>query len=540
MAASTVILLVLGSRLTFILDDWVYILYRRDLSADAFLLPANEHLVAGPVAIWKLLLAIFGIGSPLPFRVVSTAIFMLGNWFVFLWIRRRLGGWPALLATIPVVFLGVAYEDLLWFSSITFLGALTCGLGMLLALDRRDRTGDLLACALLVGALLFSSLWAPFALGAAVDIALRRSDRDWRGRAFIVVVPLALYVVWWLGWGQEAESALSLANVADTPRYVADAFTAAVAALLGLSGLSDRTTVPEWLDWARPIAVVLAVFGIWRAFRLKRIPRSLWVVATIGLAFWILGGFAVKDGRTPWESRYQLPGAVFGLLVAVELLRGVRLDRRLFPVAALVVAAAVTSNGRHLYRAYESYLRTTEIIRADLAAVEIARGTVEPSFIIEEAFGDTAFARVDAESYLSAVEDFGSPAFTYDELQNAPAAARQAADKVLINALGVTAEAADPAGSPSARRCQRLSDAAGTHSVALPRGGAVISVGSQPVGGVELARFAADGDFPIDLPLEIGPGESIELAIPPDTSSVPWMLRIQEGRAATVCARGGV
>ncbi|MGH3659602.1 MAG: hypothetical protein ACRDUA_23380, partial [Micromonosporaceae bacterium] len=40
-------------------------------------------------------------------------------------------------------------------------------------------------------------------------------------------------------------------------------------------------------------------------------------------------------------------------------------------VAALVVAAAVVGMVRYLRDAYESYLRTTKIIRADLAAVEI-------------------------------------------------------------------------------------------------------------------------------------------------------------------------
>ena len=40
---------------------------------------------------------------------------------------------------LPVLFLGAAFDDLLWFASITFLGAMACGLGMLVALDRRDR-----------------------------------------------------------------------------------------------------------------------------------------------------------------------------------------------------------------------------------------------------------------------------------------------------------------------------------------------------------------------------------------------------------------
>jgi hypothetical protein len=533
MAASTLLLLVLGSRLTFILDDWVYILYRRDLSADAFLSPANEHLVAGPVAVWKLILAGFGMSSPVPFRLVSTAIFMLGNWFLFVWIRRRLGGWPALLATVPVIFLGAAWEDLLWFSSISFLAGVTCGLGMLLALDRRDRSGDLGACAWLVGTLLFSSLWAPFALGAAVDIALRRRERDWRRRAYVVLVPLALFGLWWLGWGRDAESSVSLANIAATPRYIADAFTAALAALLGLAIPTDGTNLPVWL---RPLAVALAGLAIWRASRLGRIPRSLWVVFAAGMAFWILGGFAVNEGRSPWESRYQLPAGVFVLLVATELLRGARLDRRLLAVTAVVVAAAVVGNVRYLRDAYQSYLRTTQIIRADLAAVEIARNTVEPDFVIEEEFADTAYVNVDAGSYLSAADEDGSPAYTIDELQAAPLEARVAADKVLINALRPSLRPTSPAAAaPASLRCAKLASGPGAPSLTMPPGGVTIRARFRTSGSVELARFATENGYPIELPIEIAPVEAIAIRIPTDISSVPWRMRVDGIRGSTVC-----
>src|SRR5436190_11723683 len=108
MAASGLLLVVLGSRLSFFLDDWVFILYNRDFNLDTFLGPDNEHLVAGPVAVWKLMLATFGLGSALPYRVVSTAMLLLGAWFLFVWIKRRIGGWGALLMTLPILFLGAA------------------------------------------------------------------------------------------------------------------------------------------------------------------------------------------------------------------------------------------------------------------------------------------------------------------------------------------------------------------------------------------------------------------------------------------------
>jgi hypothetical protein len=531
MAVSAAILVVLGSKVTFVLDDWTYILYRRDFSADAFLMPANEHLVGGAVATWKLLLASVGISSTTPYRVVSTAVFLLGNWFLFIWIRRRLGAWPALFATVPVLFLGAAYEDLFWFASITFLGSLTCGLGMLVALDRRDRAGDLLALAWLIGTMLFSSLWIPFALGAAVDILLRRDERDWRRRVYIIIVPAVLWALWWLGWGHEAEGSISLHNIAATPIFVLDSFAAALAALFGLATpVSEGMPSPSGLDWGRPLAVALGGLALWRAYKIERIPRSLWVVLAIGLSFWILGGFAVKEGRVPWASRYQLPGATFVLLVAAELLRGVRLDRRLLAPALVVVLAAIASNGLFLHEAYKSYARSTEIVRADLTAMEIARETVDPSFFLEEEFADTGFAHIDAGSYFSAVDEFGSPAYTIKELQASSAEARFAADKVLLNALRVGVEQV-PRSAVHTGDCV---EAPASQPIPVPPGGAVVVAGDRAVTDIKMRRFADPGEVPVDFQTGVAPGKAVAIPVPTDLSAVPWKLQL-EGGAVTVC-----
>jgi hypothetical protein len=552
MAVAGILIVVLGSKLTFILDDWTYILYRRDFSADAFLMPANEHLVGGAVATWKLLLSGFGMGSVVPFRIVSTAMFLLGNWFLFVWIRRRLGPWPALIATIPVLFLGAAFEDLFWFASITFLGSLTCGLGMLVALDRRDRTGDLLACAWLLGTMLFSSVWVPFAAGAAIDIALRRDERDWRRRIYVIVVPAVLWALWWLGWGHEAESAISLHNIATTPLFVLDSFGAAIAALLGLATPVEGIASPAGLDWGRPLAVLLGGLAIWRVYRLERIPRSFWVVLAIGLSFWILGGFDLKPGRVPWASRYQLPGGVFVLLVATELLRGVKLDRRLLPPALVVVLAAVASNGLFMHEAYKSYLSSTELVRGNLTAMEIARDTVDPSFFLEEEFADTGFDHIDAGSYFAAVDEFGSPAYTIAELQASSEPARFAADKVLLNALRVAFEPASAGsipspdgGAPATANAAGIVDVPATGCItgpsgrdapllSLPPGGVTVRAGAQPVTDIQMRRFATGEQFPVDFQTAVGPDEALRLPIPPDLSTVPWKLRL-EGAPATVC-----
>ncbi len=551
MLASGLLLVVWGSNLSFFLDDWTYILYRRDFSADAFFIDANEHLVAGPVAVWKLLLSGFGLSSALPYRVVSTAMLLLGAWFLFVWIRARLGSWAALFATLPILFFGAAFEDLYWFASISFLGSMTCGMGMLVALDRRDRLGDAVACAWLVGSMLFSSLWFAFAIGAAVDVLLRRTDRDWRRRAYLVLVPIALYGLWWLGWGHEAESTISLRNIATTPLFVLDSFASAIGALLGLAAPVEGSPSPRGLDWGRPLAVGLGALAAWRMYKLERIPRSLWVVLAVLLAFWVLGGFAVKPGRVPWASRYQLPGAMMMLLVAVELLRGVKLDRRALLPALAVLAVSLAGNGLMLRQTYSSYLHTSQLIQADLAAVEIARDTVDPSFFLDEEFADTGFVYIDAGSYLSAVDEFGSPSYTIGELEASPEKARFAADKVLLNALRVGLEPVSPAlvagaatepAAPDSTGvavvpedgCLAVPGGASAPLLSLPPGGAIVVAGAEPVTDIKMRRFATGSLFPVDFQTGVPPGEATAIPIPPDLSTVPWKLQL-EGGAATVC-----
>lgn len=552
MLASGVMLVELGSRLSFLLDDWVFIIYRRGFNLDAFLQPDNEHLVAGPVAVWKLLLATFGMGSTVPFRVVSTAMFLLGAWLLFVWIRRRVGEWPAVFATVLVLFLGAAYDDFLWFASITFLGSMACGLGMLVALDRRDGVGDRLACGWLVGSLLFSSLWLAFAVGAVVDIALQRKVRPWRRRAHVVVVPLAIYAVWWLGWGHTAESAISLHNLATTSSFVLDSAASAIAALLGLAGPVEGATSPGGLDWGRPLAVALIGLATWRMYRLKHVRRSLWVVLAVMLTFWILGGLDLKPGRTAWASRYQYPSAALVLMFAAELVRGVKLDRRLLGPAVVVTGAAVLGNVAFLHESYKSYLATSQLERADLAAMEIARDTVEPGFVLDEKIADTGYVHIEAGPYLSARDAFGSPAYGLAELAASPAPARLAADKVLAAALRIrlgSLSGPPTTGGPSPRLLGSIGTPLGSQHdcllvrassaeppiVELPRAGVVLKGPPSGEVRIHLRRFASA--FPVDAG-RISSGAWVSLTVPKDRSTQPWQMKLVGSGMVTVCSSG--
>jgi hypothetical protein len=538
LGASGCLLLYFGSKLTFLLDDWEFLLYRRDFSADAILDPHGEHIVALPVLIYKGLLATMGMGSALPYRVVSTALFLLSAALLFVFLRRRVGDWPALAATAIVLFLGAAWEDLLWSFQMTYFGSAAAGLGALLALEREDRRGEIAACALIVVSILFSSLGLSFAIGAAVHVLLG-SER--RRRLYVFLVPLAVYALWWLGWGHDAESALSLDNVARTPLYVIDSLANGVGSATGLT--HSAIEVHDRLLWARPLTVVLVFLAAWRLYKRDRVPHWFWVVLATAGSFWILAGFNQMPGRDPGASRYQYLDVVFLFMLAGELLRpelerGLRIGTKALAAIGVVTALSLAANLEELHDAYEgTYHPISQLEKAGLGSLDIAEATVEPGFVLSEDVVDTGFVNVDAGAYFSARDEYGSPAYDEAEIAAAPDFARYAADKVLFGALQIGLEPL-PAEAVPATGCESVpSDGAASPLLSLPPDGVVVQAGEQPIERFELSRFST-GPAPV-LIAGLNPGEAGRLALPRDEASTPWKLRLLTAGPAKVCNLGG-
>ncbi len=137
------------------------------------------------------------------------------------------------------------------------------------------------------------------------------------------------------------------------------------------------------MDWGRILLVALVGLGAWRFRRLGGVPRTFWVALAIGASFWFLAAFnAIPEVREPTTNRYQYPGAVFLLLIAAELLRGVRPNRRALAVGSAVTALAVLSGLRFLHLGYENMRKPqSDLLRAQLAAIEIARDRLQPGLV---------------------------------------------------------------------------------------------------------------------------------------------------------------
>jgi hypothetical protein len=532
LVASVSLLIALSSGLTFFQDTWAFLIQRRPFDARAFFEPHNEHLVVIPVAIEKALVGIFGMGSALPEYIVLDVLLAITAVLVFVYVKRRLGPWPALLGTVVLLFLGPAWEVLLWPFEIALVGSAMAGVGMLLALEREDRRGDLTACALLAVSIGFSSLGLPFAIGALVDVLQQRRRRG-LGRLWVPGVGLVLYGVWYLAIGHEAKSEITLHNVLHSPVFVVEGLSASVGALTGLTALGGEPGGRPWLGLAALLAAALAI-----AWAIRRPPgpsSRFWPLAASAASFWLLAAFARPGAHEATAGRYLHIGAIFVLLGAADLLRGVRLGRPALLAGAAVAAFAVAFNLGELEDGRDFLREQAILTRSDTGALEIARPTAGPGFYLAPQWAGTpSLININAPEYFASVDEHGSPAYTPEELAEAPELGRVHADLTLAAALPITTAVRPHAKLPDAG-CQVLAAGSGgaVRMVRLSPGVTRIGLAPGPPATLSLRRFAV-GEYPVAIGAAPG-GSAAALSIPADRSSRPWFLRIEAKQAARVC-----
>jgi hypothetical protein len=528
MVVSGVLLLRWQGRLTFWRDEWDFLLHRRGWSLETFFDPFVEQLLAIPILIYRVLQTTFGMDSPRPFQVVAIALFLLSVAMVFVYMRRRVGEWLALAAILPILFLGPSWDDLLFPFQMALFGSVACGIGALLALDRRDRAGDIAAMLLLLAALFFFDLGICFVAAATVEIALGR-DR-WR-RAFVVVVPTALWLLWYAAWGHDADTFISFHNFANAPNYMLDGLAASLATWVGLgTEVYDESK----LDWGRPLLVVALGLAAWRLYQLRRPSPRLLATGVLLFGFWFLCALNTNPLAPATAGRYQYLGIVLMALLVAELARGVRVRPY---AAAILVLAGVTAaivNGSALRDAAIGLADTAQKERGGLAALELARDQVDPAFeLTPQNSGVDYLGILDAGSYFEAIDAHGSPAYTPAELASAPDNARLAGDMVSAAALGAGLERG---GAAEPGTCVVLRPGVAPAIVAVPPNGIVLRASSAAT-EVTLRRYASG--FPVALGRL--PARRPELLrIRADRSSQPWSAQLSGGGRATVChARPG-
>lgn len=514
LVASAALLFSYVSQLSFIGDEWQLMISRPDWGADTFLEPFNENLVVGIVVVYKTGLALFGMDSALPFYTVSILLFLLSAVLLFVYLERRIGAWGAAVGAVLVLFLGAAYEDLFWAFQMGFFGSVAAGLGALIALDREDRLGDRLACGLLLASLAFGSVGLAFLAAGLADLVLGRKPR--RQRAYITIVPLLAYAVWWLGWGQSAGDQIAFDSILRTPGYVFDAAAGGLVSLLGREPIDPDGNPPVI---AQVLLVVLIFCAGFRLFRQRELSRGLAVALALALSFWILIGLnRTIDDRFAISSRYQYPSAVFILIVAAELLRGIRIPRLAAAALAVVSAAAVVGGITKMDDQFPGWKTSSDEIQLNLSALELSRPVVAPDFAVPL----PPSTHSTAGAYFAAVDRFGSPVYDEAELLDLPEDERRYVDRKLAEALSI--ELKGRGGDLQAGACRTIGGSGSVQALA-PGRFTLTNPDAEPT-RARLSRFAEVASVGLG---QIPAGARRSLEIPADASRRRWRLVALDG-----------
>ncbi len=541
---------------SFVNDEWNYLVVFRGWNLELLLTPQNGHLILFPLMLYKALFGTVGASSHFPYQVTTVVLHLIVATIFFVLVRRRLPLAAAVGLTLLVVFFGAGWDTLMGAYEIPNLSGMAAGLGMLLALQRRTRGGDIAACILLVLCLGSFSVGIAFALGALISLLLG-GRTEWR-RLWVVLIPGLAYAAWFIWARKFGQGDITIESISSVFSGSADQVAAIAASITGLFRVPGSVGLPSVLelrsDWGYPLAVVLVALV---ALHVRRAPRSIyfWTLVAILLLYLALVAFGLSPARTPFASRYVYMGGIISLLLVAELGREIKWTTVTGLLAVVILGLSLMANASTLRAGARLFQAEGETNRATLGALEIARDKVDRGLLAEDAV-ETTHSHPDMFfpiwAYFSLAHDEGSPAFDLAEIEATGEQAREAADQELVRTLHIEVT---PKTSPQIDRngtgptplsetnghthvvkgCVALvpePGRTGTFQMELPLGG--FSYRTRPDAKVtfKLGRFA---DLLVnELPPVAGSGEVV---IPTDSAPKPWRAEVTAEAPVLACAR---
>jgi glycerol-3-phosphate acyltransferase PlsY len=495
--------------------------------------PFNGHLPFGGRFVYEAIFATFGAKYTV-FLLINIASLWACVGVTFELIRRRIGAIAALAPCIVLLFLGFAREQLLWPLDFNTAASLAAGLAAVLALERDDRRGEILACLLLTLSVAMIELGLSFAVGIAVWLLIRHRADALR-RAWIVLVPIALYAIWWIWARKFDQSETTAGNLHLLPETFLDGAAAVMGALTGTSPVQPGAYVSPLTWFGKALAVAAGVVLIVRLW-LGKLPRTIWVWLIVLGSYWSLLAVAARPAE---GGRYILVGAVLIVLIAADAVGrrisdGVAIALLLLALVALPANIAQLTEGRD----NDTLHHDPPVSQTEFAMLELAREHVAPDYFVT---GDPRVAEVDgglfigitADAYLDAAAHNGSFSYSLEEVREQDEDLRLIADAALVGALAVEIEPTSAPG-PGAK-CRSVAPTTGDDSASFDLGPGRILL--RPAGNDQtalwLARFA---DSPRSVGIDYLPPSWSQLVIPGDEAPDRWRLTVDG--PVTVCSTG--
>jgi hypothetical protein len=503
-------MLYLTRGLTFNLDEWIVVTERRGPGAPSLLAPHNEHLSVLIIGTFIALLKLGGLDAFVLFMVPLIALQLGLGVLLFVIAKARVGAGIAFAVVMLALLSGLAYENFLIPGQAGQMASIVAGVAAFAVLDRPpSRRDNRLICGLMIIALCSSGLGIPVLVGVGVELLLTPAGRD---RLWVVGVPFALYVLWYVGYGTNRAGYHDLALSA---LWAWTAMSHAAGALIG-----KRQVEP-----GQDLLIVLLLVLAYRTFRVTSQSRvRLAAIATVLLSFYGLTALSRHDVAPPSSSRYLTVGLVFLLLMLVEAARGWKI-RAWVPFVVLLIALWSFSKNEDKIAFREGrtlFLQRSEHVRASLGAVDLlGRARVDPKFEI----APLAAPFLEAGHWFDTLDDLrGDPGYSPSELLRAPADARAFADDTLVRAGGLRLGPAAQGRPPCAHAWRR-------DTGVVPAGGVRVEAPRARALTISARRFAEEWVVVGVLP--VAPGRAVELHPLADASPKPYVLRATG--AARVC-----
>ena len=126
---------------------------------------------------------------------------------------------------------------------------------------------------------------------------------------------------------------------------------------------------------------LLVIGVIWRVRSGSPPAREIWVPVVLALTFWVLLGMVTSTQRTPTESRYIYPSAVFLLLILLEFTRSIRLTPRVALIGVGACSSRWSPNVINLHEQARQIRAAAADERVELGALELLRDEVPAASI---------------------------------------------------------------------------------------------------------------------------------------------------------------
>jgi len=368
---SGAVLVTLNRPLWFFMDDWSFLRFPPQPTGlvDEYLHPHNDHWSTAPILLYQGLRTVFGMREHWPYAGLLVTAHLIAVAAMFLLLAQLRVAWPLAVAfTVPLGVLGAGSENLVWDFQIGFVGSVALGTIALFLVARGE--GSWRRLALVAAVVTVSLTFSGVSLAYVVAVVLGVLGRFGLRRALATAaVPVAVYVTWYLGYGDRFTHPVSITAPGEVSR---------LARYVGAMGVSatERFLDPAGVH-VTALAVALGAAVLLTAVVHIRSPRAVALAGLLGAAAF---GVSVGLNRDNGPHALIAPRYVYVVIFLAT------------PALAVLVAALCERAGP----------LSTPLVVGAAAGIAVAVGGHNLRLLVSDAHARVALTRPATDTFLGA------------------------------------------------------------------------------------------------------------------------------------------